>query len=106
MESKTLTESPKVGKSTKQAGNRGKGRKKGVPNKVTATAREAIAKFCELNVPNMQKWLEEIAQTQGPYMAFKCTLDLMEYYLPKLARTEMVGDEQKPIVHVYKWQDD
>ena len=34
-----MTDSPKVGKS---AGNRGKGRKKGVPNKTTALLKDAI----------------------------------------------------------------
>lgn len=37
----------KVGESTKQAGNRGLGRKKGVPNKVTKAAKEAIAECFE-----------------------------------------------------------
>lgn len=82
------------------------GSRKGVPNRATANARQAIALFCETNVPNMQKWLEEIAKDQGAYMAFKCTLDLIEYYVPKLARQEIVGDAEQPVVHVYKWQDD
>lgn len=82
------------------------GSRKGIPNKATANAREAIAMFCETNVPNMQRWLDEIADEQGAYMAFKCTLDLMEYYVPKLARQELVGDKEQPIIHVYKWQDD
>lgn len=100
------TTEPKIGKSTQNKGNAGKGRKAGVPNKVTTNAREAIARFCETNVPNMQRWLGKIEDEQGAYMAFKCTLDLMEYYVPKLARQELVGDAEKPVVHVYKWQDD
>ena len=106
MESKTLKSGSKVVKTTRKPPNAGKGRQKGVPNKATANAREAIALFCETNVPNMQKWLNDIAEKQGSYMAFKCTLDRMEYYVPKLARTEMIGDAEKPIVHIYKWQDD
>jgi hypothetical protein len=31
---------------------------------------------------------------------------MVEYAVPKLARTEMVGDPNAPIVHkVYKWKD-
>jgi hypothetical protein len=41
----TEKQSPKVGKS---AGNRGKGRKKGVPNKTTALLKDAILKAAEL----------------------------------------------------------
>lgn len=37
-----MTEARKVGGSTKQAGNRGKGRQKGVPNKVTGALKDMI----------------------------------------------------------------
>lgn len=40
----TMTSSRKVGASAKQAGNRGLGRKRGVPNKFTGTLKEMILK--------------------------------------------------------------
>lgn len=38
-----MAETRKVGESAKQAGNRGLGRKKGVPNKTTSIAKDALA---------------------------------------------------------------
>ena len=37
-----MAEAPKIGRNTKQAGNRGKGRPKGSPNKLTRDMKEAI----------------------------------------------------------------
>ncbi len=93
-----------VEKSRKKTG----GRVAGVPNKSTALAREAIAKFVDGNSHMLQKWLDEIAMNEklGPKVAFDCFMQVAEYHVPKLARTEHTGDETKPVVHIYKWQDD
>ena len=84
------------------------GRVAGVPNKSTALAREAIAKFVDGNSHKLQQWLDEIAMNEklGPKVAFDCFMQVAEYHVPKLARTEHTGDETKPVVHIYKWQDD
>ena len=84
------------------------GRVAGVPNKSTALAREAIARFVDGNSHKLQEWLEEIAMNEklGPKVAFDCFMQVAEYHVPKLARTEHTGDETKPVVHIYKWQDD
>jgi hypothetical protein len=84
------------------------GRVAGVPNKSTALAREAIAKFVDGNSHKLQQWLDEIAMNEklGPKVAFDCFMQVAEYHVPKLARTEQVGDATQPIVHIYKWQDD
>jgi hypothetical protein len=84
------------------------GRVAGVPNKSTALAREAIAKFVDGNSHKLQEWLDEIAMNEklGPKVAFDCFMQVAEYHVPKLARTEQVGDENQPVVHIYKWQDD
>ena len=84
------------------------GRVAGVPNKSTALAREAIAKFVDGNSHKLQEWLDEIAMNEklGPKVAFDCFMQVAEYHVPKLARTEHTGDETKPIVHIYKWQDE
>jgi hypothetical protein len=84
------------------------GRVAGVPNKSTALAREAIARFVDGNSHKLQEWLDEIAMNEklGPKVAFDCFMQVAEYHVPKLARTEHTGDETKPVVHIYKWQDD
>jgi hypothetical protein len=84
------------------------GRVAGVPNKSTALAREAIAKFVDGNSHKLQEWLDDIASNEklGPKVAFDCFMQVAEYHVPKLARTEQVGDVTAPITHIYKWQDD
>lgn len=76
------------------------GRAPGTPNKSTVTAREAIARFVDGNVERLQGWLDEIAADpkHGPMAAFKCVQDVMEYHIPKLARTEVTGANGGPIV--------
>ena len=56
----------------------------------------------------LQEWLDEIAKHEklGPKVAFDCFMQVAEYHVPKLARVEQVGDETKPVVHIYKWKDD
>jgi hypothetical protein len=83
------------------------GRVAGVPNKSTALAREAIAKFVDGNSHKLQEWLDDIATNEklGPKVAFDCFMQVAEYHVPKLARVEQVGDVEKPVVHVFKWKD-
>jgi len=83
------------------------GRVAGVPNKSTALAREAIAKFVDGNSHKLQEWLDDIATNEklGPKVAFDCFMQVAEYHVPKLARVEQVGDAEKPVVHVFKWKD-
>jgi len=83
------------------------GRSAGTPNKSTAVAREAIARFVDGNSHKLQEWLDEIAMNEklGPKVAFDCFMQVAEYHVPKLARVEQVGDEEKPVVHVFKWKD-
>lgn len=92
---------------TKQQTNNPKGRPAGSPNKSTAMAREAIAKFVDGNSDKLQGWLDEIAANEkyGPKVAFDCFMQVAEYHVPKLARVEQVGDAEKPVVHVFKWKD-
>ncbi len=69
------------------------GRQAGVPNRATTHAREAIASFVEGNVDRLNGWLDEIAQVDGPKAAFSCFMDVVEYHIPKLARTEHTGKD-------------
>jgi hypothetical protein len=78
-------------------GTPGPGRPKGIPNRSTTNAREALARFVDNNADRLQGWLDEIAETQGPMAAFRCWADVVEYHIPKLARTEHVGDGGGPV---------
>jgi hypothetical protein len=79
-----------VPKSAKRAQPKG-GSRKGIPNKATAQAKEAIARFVDGNADRLQEWLDQIAEEDGPKAAFACFTDLLEYHVPKLARTEVLG---------------
>lgn len=82
-------------------GTRVGGRKKGTPNKATLNARMAIASVIEGNVGRLQEWLDKIAEEDGPKAAFECVLDLMEYHVPKLARTEIARPEGSALaIHI------
>jgi hypothetical protein len=58
-----------------------------VPNKATRHAREAIARFVDMNAHRLESWLDRIAE-DSPKDAFNCYLSIVEYHIPKLARTE------------------
>lgn len=68
--------------------NNPNGRNKGVPNKATQQAREAIAMFVEGNVERLNGWLDAIAD-QSPKDAFDRFMSVVEYHVPKLQRTEL-----------------
>ena len=81
--------------------NNGRGRPKGAINKTTAEVREAIAAFASANVDQMGEWLNAI---DSPERKLDLFLRAIEYHIPKLARQEMVGDPNAPIVdNTYSW---
>lgn len=69
------------------------GRPPGSANKATLNAREAIARFVDGNAERLNGWLDEIEESDGPKAAFQCFADLLEYHVPKLARTEHTGPD-------------
>lgn len=81
----------------KRPPNAGKGRVKGVPNKATKNAREAIARFVDGNADRLEHWLLQIEQEDGPKAALECFSKLLEYHVPKLARTELAGSDGEPL---------
>ena len=81
----------------------GPGRPKGMPNKSTGIVREAIANLLERNAPNMDRWLNEVAD-KDPHKALDIIQKLSEYHIPKLARTEVTGLDGAPQQHVVTWQ--
>ena len=92
------------------------GRVAGTPNKATATAREAIARFVDGNTDKMQGWLEQVAngvydEAEGKYLvfpnpekAFQMLQSVVEYHVPKLARQEVVGDDKAPVKIQVSWK--
>lgn len=78
-------------------GKPGPGRPAGIPNKSTQQAREAIARFVEGNADRLNRWLDAIEQQDGPKAAFDCFMDVVEYHVPKLARTELTGQDGGPM---------
>ena len=102
----------KVDENRKKTG----GRKAGVPNKVTQEAREAVKALLDANLPFLQTWLQTTADgvvddNTGKYIVLPnpgkaCDIvqNLVEYSVPKLARTEVVGDEKAPQRMVISWK--
>ncbi len=66
-------------------------------NKTTANAREAIARLVDGNAERLQEWLDQIAERDGPQAAWRCMMDVIEYHVPKLSRTEHTGADGGPI---------
>ena len=73
------------------------GSRKGRPNRATANAREAIGRFVDGNAPRLQAWLEEVYREEGALAALRCFSDLIEYHVPKLARTIVTDEDAKRI---------
>jgi hypothetical protein len=76
----------------------GQGRPKGIPNKHTESAREAIAQFVDGNAHRLTGWLDEVALT-NPEKAFQMFQSVVEYHIPKLARTDttLTGADGGPV---------
>jgi len=94
------------------------GRAPGTPNKATTDARQAIASFVDGNAHRLTEWLDKVADgvkvievdansgepieryvvPPNPAKAFDLFQSVVEYHIPKLARMEVAGDDNKPIV--------
>jgi len=69
-------------------------------------ALEAIDLLVEASIPRMQGWLDTIAEEDGAKAAMDTMLKLMEYYAPKLARSEITGAGGAPLqLQVVKFTD-
>ena len=77
-------------------GDRRAGRPKGTPNKTTADVRAVIAQLAQGNVHRVQDWLDRVAR-KNPAKAADLFIRLLEYHLPRLARTEVSGLDGAPI---------
>jgi len=94
------------------------GRAPGTPNKATSDARQAIASFVDGNAHRLTEWLDKVADgvkvteidansgepieryvvAPNPAKAFDLFQSVVEYHIPKLARMEVAGDDNKPVV--------
>lgn len=52
----------------------------------------------------VQGWLDEIHAKDGPKAAMACFTDLIEYHVPKLARSEVEQHHDGKIEIVARWQ--
>jgi len=79
------------------------GRLVGVPNKVTQEFRDTVRQLLEDNKDNVSVWLTQVASgtedsKPDPKGALDMITKLAEFAAPKLARTEIAGDKQNPII--------
>ena len=96
------------------------GRRPGSGNKVTAEARAAIALFVDGNAHRLQAWLDQVADgiavqdgkkkvwvvKPAPQKAFELFQSVIEYHVPKLARTEVTGEDGQAInISIVKYAD-
>jgi len=87
----------------------GGGSRKGIPNKATTEFRETVRQLLEDNSENVGRWLTLVAEGDGtdhgkpdPGKALDLMAKLAEFAAPKLARTEIAGDQDKPVQHSVK----
>jgi hypothetical protein len=106
-----MTENNKPKQSRKGKTNNPNGRPAGTPNKVTQEARQAIALFVDSNAHRLSEWLDSVAQGDptndvkpNPAKAFELFQSVVEYHVPKLARSEVTGVDGGPQEMVIKWQ--
>lgn len=74
----------------------GMGRKKGVPNNTTRDVRAAIAAIAEKKAGEVEQWLSLVA-ADDPAKALDLYLRMIEYHIPKLARSEVTGEGGGPL---------
>lgn len=77
-------------------GKPGPGRKKGVPNTVTYSARGLFIQLVEMKLADASGWLDRVAK-KDPGYAFELLLRASEFVLPKLVRQENTGANGAPL---------
>ena len=99
------------------------GSRAGCPNKATAAAREAIARFVDGNIERLQEWLDMVAHgykvavtgkdgqeafklvPPNPERAFELFNTVVESHIPKLVRSEIPSDPVNEIEgHVKRYE--
>lgn len=89
------------------AGRPGPGRPKGSANKATKEFRQTVTKLLEDNSENVGRWLMLVAEGDGtdsgkpdPAKALDLLAKLAEFASPKLARTELTGQDGEPLAPI------
>ena len=90
--------------------NRGRGRPAGSVNKATKAFRDTVNDLLQANSENVALWLSQVANGVGgkepaPEKALDLLAKLAEYAAPKLARTEIAGDQEKPLKTIIQWSE-
>ena len=74
-------------------------------------ARQAIALFVDNNAHRLSEWLDKVADGDpendikpNPAKAFEMFQTVIEYHVPKLARSEVTGADGGPQEILIKWE--
>jgi hypothetical protein len=99
-----MSENNNQKQSRKGKTNNPHGRPVGTPNKATTEARQAIAAFVDGNAHRLTGWLDAVANGDpandikpNPAKAFEMFQSVVEYHIPKLARSELTGAGGGPV---------
>lgn len=79
----------------------GKGRPKGIPNKVSTTFRETVSNLLSDNAANVGVWLARVAEND-PGKALDLMAKLAEYAAPKLSKVEQTSEVN--VTHGYAFR--
>ena len=79
----------------------GKGRPKGVPNKISTTFRETVTQLLADNSANVGVWLARVSE-DDPAKALDLLAKLAEYAAPKLSKVEQTSEIN--VTHGYAFQ--
>ena len=84
-----------VQKSAKRKQPKG-GSRKGRPNKATAELRATVKQLAEGLASDVEAWIRKGAK-RSPLAAARLVVDLLEFSVPKLQRTELTGLNGEPL---------
>lgn len=65
--------------------------------KVNLAVKDAISRLLDAKADKLGEWLDEIYKKDGARVAFDCFAKLLEFHLPKKARSEWTGEDGSPL---------